>query len=89
MRSRENPSLNDLYSFLLFIQRIKDYIEGLSSLQDDVPAFDGRLAVAVVESQLKAPIGELFDSFDEEPLAAASLGQVHRAVLNGEEVSLF
>lgn len=41
-----------------------------------------------VESSLGAPIDTLFDSFDPEPVASASIAQVHRAVLNGKEVAV-
>lgn len=67
----------------------KEYIEELKSLQDNVPAFSGRRARAILEAELKKPISELFKEFDDEPLAAASLGQVHRAVLpDGREVAI-
>jgi len=59
----------------------------LRKLQDDVPPFDGALARRQVEASLGRPIEQVFARFDREPLAAASIAQVHAAVLaSGEEV---
>lgn len=55
------------------------YTEALSRLQDDVAPFDGRVAAGIVEEDLGAGLRHLFAEFDLEPMAAASLGQVHRA----------
>ena len=64
-----------------------EYVEELSKLQDRVPAFPYEQVVAIIEQDLRKPITELFLSFDPTPLAAASLGQVHKAQLySGEEV---
>jgi hypothetical protein len=65
-----------------------DFVEELAKLQDRVPAFSADKAIAIIEKDLGRPIGQLFREFDRQPVAAASLGQVHRAVLfSGEEVS--
>lgn len=64
-----------------------EYVEELSKLQDRVPAFEREKVEAIIEQDLGKKVNELYKSFDPIPLAAASLGQVHRAQLHsGEEV---
>ncbi len=64
-----------------------EYVEELSKLQDKVPAFSFEQVREIIQQDLGRPIEELFLSFDPIPLAAASLGQVHKARLkSGEEV---
>ncbi|MGI0481130.1 ABC1 kinase family protein [Geminocystis sp. CENA526] len=64
-----------------------EYVEELSKLQDRVPAFSFEQVSAIIEKDLGKPLNKLFRSFDPTPLAAASLGQVHKALLySGEEV---
>lgn len=63
------------------------YTEELQRLQDDVAVFPGAQARSIIEHELARPIHELFSEFDETPLAAASIGQVHTACLmNGASV---
>jgi len=62
-------------------------VEELSKLQDEVPSFTAAKARQIIESDLGKPIDEMFGYFDPIPLAAASLGQVHKAQLHtGEEI---
>jgi ubiquinone biosynthesis protein len=64
-----------------------DIANELALLQDQVPPFPGAEARAIVERALKQPVGELFATFDLEPLASASIAQVHTATLpDGREV---
>ena len=58
-----------------------DVAEELALLQDQVPPFPGSIARAAVEKSLGAPITALYRSFDETPLASASIAQVHAAEL--------
>lgn len=64
-----------------------DYIEELSRLLDAAPPVPSDEILAELERELGAPAQDIFDQFETEPIAAASIGQAHRAVLkNGENV---
>ena len=66
-----------------------DIIAELRALQDDVTSFPFADVERVVREELELPLEKLFLEFEERPLAAASIGQVHRAVLpNGRRVAV-
>jgi ubiquinone biosynthesis protein len=66
-----------------------DFIDELAKLQDDVPPFSFAEVKYAVEAEFGKPAEELFDELEEQPLASASIGQVHRARLkDGEAVAV-
>lgn len=62
------------------------YLAAMSRLTDQVPALPPGVAERVIEGELGEPLPDVFERFDAVPLAAASLGQVHRARYKGREV---
>ncbi|MBA4142714.1 MAG: ubiquinone biosynthesis regulatory protein kinase UbiB [Nitrosospira sp.] len=66
-----------------------DIAEELAKLQDQVPPFPSNLAIATLEQIYGKPVDEVFLVFDAEPVASASIAQVHLAVLHdGTEVAV-
>ncbi len=66
-----------------------DYALELAKLQDKVPPFDGRVAQAQIEAGLGRPLADLYAEFDLNPVASASVAQVHCARLHsGEAVAV-
>jgi ubiquinone biosynthesis protein len=64
-----------------------DIAEELAKLQDRVPPFDGTIARGIAEAAYGKPVGEVFSEFQTQPLAAASIAQVHAAKLkSGQQV---
>jgi len=59
-----------------------DLANELAKLQDDVPPFSEKESRAIIEESLKKSVSELFKTFDETPLASASIAQVHTATLH-------
>ena len=63
-----------------------EYIQELAKLQDEVPPFPTEQSRAIIERELGAKIEDIFEDFEDKPIAAASLGQVHRARLRTGQV---
>lgn len=64
-----------------------DMAESLKNLQDRVPPFPSDTARQIIETSLGAPVAELFKTFSSDPMASASVAQVHAAtLLNGQDV---
>ncbi len=67
----------------------EDIADELAKLQDRVPPFDSKTAVAKIESSLGKPIAAIFSEFDETPVASASIAQVHFGrLIDGREVAI-
>ncbi len=61
----------------------KHWLEELTNLQDNLPPFSHESALSILENELGARASQLFEEFPDEPIAAASLGQVYKARLHG------
>jgi predicted unusual protein kinase regulating ubiquinone biosynthesis (AarF/ABC1/UbiB family) len=64
------------------------YLSAIGTLTDQVPPITGEQARAVLEAELGRTAEEVFEAFEWEPIAAASLGQVHRALYGGRTVAV-
>ena len=59
----------------------QDWLNELSNLQDNLPAFDHKIALKTIEEELGSNVNSLFEDFPSKPIASASLGQVYQAKL--------
>jgi predicted unusual protein kinase regulating ubiquinone biosynthesis (AarF/ABC1/UbiB family) len=67
----------------------QDYLDQLTLLQDQLPAFPTEEAFAIIERELDGTIEDIFQDISDKPVAAASLGQVYKARLyNGQDVAV-
>ncbi|HZK53954.1 MAG TPA: AarF/UbiB family protein [Desulfosporosinus sp.] len=64
----------------------EEILKELEKLQDDVPSFSFDQVTRIIEEKLGSPLNEVFSWIDEEAIAAASIGQVHRAQLRTGEL---
>ena len=63
----------------------QDWLNELTNLQDNLPPFDHKIALKIIEEEFGAPANELFSDFPDEPIASASLGQVYKAKTNNND----
>jgi predicted unusual protein kinase regulating ubiquinone biosynthesis (AarF/ABC1/UbiB family) len=67
----------------------KDFLNELIKLQDQLPPFPNKIAFEILEADLGKPVSSVYREISPDPIAAASLGQVYRAVLHtGEDVAV-
>ncbi|WP_320664712.1 ABC1 kinase family protein [Prochlorococcus sp. MIT 1223] len=62
----------------------RDWLEELTKLQDNLPAFDHDKAIHIIQTELESNVDNLFEEFPNSPIASASLGQVYKANLYGD-----
>src|SRR5918994_3578894 len=81
--------LASFYEFSAPTDYLGTYKDALTMLQNSAPPMDPAVSRRVIEEEFGRPVGEVFDDFEDDAIAAASIGQVHRARLkSGEEVAV-
>ncbi|MDD3266139.1 MAG: ubiquinone biosynthesis regulatory protein kinase UbiB [Burkholderiales bacterium] len=65
-----------------------NYMAELSQLQNNVKPFDSNISQQIIETSLGKPISDIFDDFTKEPIASASIAQVHKAILKENGLSV-
>ncbi|MGL9733140.1 MAG: 2-polyprenylphenol 6-hydroxylase [Wolbachia sp.] len=67
----------------------EDIINNLLLICDRLPSFSHKIAIKIIESEFNCKLSDIFSSFSEEPIAAASISQVHKAITTeGKEVAV-
>jgi len=66
----------------------QDWLTELNNLQDNLPAFDHKIALKIIEEELGSPANKLFEEFPDSPIASASLGQVYKAKINNSYLAV-
>ncbi len=81
--------LASFYEFAAPSEYLATYRDALTMLQDSAPPMDPEASKQVIEEEFGQPVHAVFDSFDDQAVASASIGQVHRATLpTGESVAV-
>src|SRR5919106_943614 len=81
--------LASFYEFAAPGEYLSTYRDALTMLQNSAPPMDPQASKSVVEEEFGRSVEDVFASFEDEPVAAASIGQVHRATLHsGETVAV-
>ena len=81
--------LASFYEFSAPSEYLSTYRDALTMLQNSAPPMEPEASKAVIEEEFERPVSEVFATFEDEAIAAASIGQVHRATLpSGEEVAV-
>jgi predicted unusual protein kinase regulating ubiquinone biosynthesis (AarF/ABC1/UbiB family) len=81
--------LASFYEFAAPGEYLSTYRDALTMLQNSAPPMDPELSKKVIREEFGRPVHEIFDEFEDEAIAAASIGQVHRARLQtGESVAI-
>jgi predicted unusual protein kinase regulating ubiquinone biosynthesis (AarF/ABC1/UbiB family) len=81
--------LASFYEFAAPGEYLATYRDALTMLQNSAPPMEPAASRSVIEEEFRAPVGDVFADFEDEPVAAASIGQVHRAKLHsGETVAV-
>ncbi|HWC15238.1 MAG TPA: AarF/ABC1/UbiB kinase family protein [Actinomycetota bacterium] len=81
--------LASFYEFAAPGEYLSTYRDALTMLQSSAPPMDPEASRSVIKQEFGRPVDEVFASFQDEPVASASIGQVHKATLHsGEEVAV-